>query len=263
MKRTFVILVLIAAMAGAAWYARSSGRNSPPRISVTSPAGGEKWLSGEEHRITWSTANVPATHKISVSIRRVPPPPLQEEGQEFDPIIFVGLPNTGNAAWKISPMYPDGTYILSLNAYGSVPVTEEISDESAEFAISHPKVSADLYPLYPSADWQAATAESFAVGTASFSGASIASAPIPAGMNPGAIFTPFENYYSKKLKALGWKVADDLAAGGHVGGQTRYRKGDEVILTRFGINYQTRPENAPSECPCDVTLSLFSSEPRP
>jgi len=78
-------------------------------------------------------------------------------------------------------------------------------------------------------------------------------------MNPGSIFTPFESYYDAKLKALGWSVANDLAAGGHVGGQTGYRKGGSVILTRFHIDYQTKPANAPSECPCTVTLSLFST----
>ena len=125
-------------------------------------------------------------------------------------------------------------------------------------APSTPILAADLYPLYADAAWGAPAAESFMIGTTAYSGTSVTSKTISAGMDPGAAITPFSNYYDKKLKALGWSVANDLAAGGHVGGQAGYRKAGSIILTRFKIDYQTNPENAPSECPCDVTLSLFS-----
>jgi hypothetical protein len=123
-----------------------------------------------------------------------------------------------------------------------------------------PSLSQDLYPLYDTVGWNAALPESVPIGTTTYLGASITSSPVTDTMNPGAVFTPFETYYDKKLKSLGWSVANDLAAGGHVGGQTGYRKGDQVILTRFQIEYHTKPDNAPSECPCDVSLSLFSTE---
>lgn len=125
--------------------------------------------------------------------------------------------------------------------------------------IPAPQLSADLYPLYADAQWNAPGTESFMIGTTSYSGTSVTSDPLSAGINPGAAITPFDAYYDKKLKALDWRIANDLAAGGHVGGQTGYRKGTEVILTRFRIDYQTKPENAPTECPCTVTLSLFST----
>jgi hypothetical protein len=80
-------------------------------------------------------------------------------------------------------------------------------------------------------------------------------------MDPGSAITPFEEYYQLKLSALGWTEANDLAAGGHVGGQTGYRKDGAVILIRFHIDYENQPANAPSECPCMVTLSLFSASP--
>ncbi|MGE5579442.1 MAG: DUF5050 domain-containing protein [Bacillota bacterium] len=111
---------------------------SYPEISITSPSGGETWHPGEEHVISWTTRNIPATHKVSVTIRRIPPPPLQEEGQEFDPIVFINLPNTGSVTWTISPMYPDGTYILRVAAYESIPITDEVWAESREFTITHP-----------------------------------------------------------------------------------------------------------------------------
>ena len=123
-----------------------------------------------------------------------------------------------------------------------------------------PKLAADLYPVYQGADWSLPTAEGFVIGTTSYGGASITSAPISVGMDPSSVITPFENYYDAKLKSLGWRVANDLAAGGHVGGQTGYRRGGDVILVRFGIGYENKPADAPSECPCTVTLSLFSTE---
>jgi hypothetical protein len=241
------------------WYAKEK-EPVPPSLTITAPAGGEAWQPGEVHTIAWNMHGVPATDKISVTIRRIPPPPLQTEGQEFDPIVFTNLPNTGTATWTIAPMYPNGTYVLGITAYASVPVTNPITAESAPFTVTHPKLAIDLYPLYADADWSATKAEQFLIGTTTYAGASASSAVIPADMNPGAIFTPFMNYYDTLLKSRGWRVANDLAAGGHTGGQTGYRNGAGVILTRFNIDYHTQTENAPSECPCDVTLSLFSGE---
>lgn len=254
---TFIILVLVAAVG---WFWWSGQKNTTPIISITVPAGGEAWQPGEKHTVTWSAHGIPTSEKVSLTIRRIPPPPLQEEGQEFDPIIATDLPNNGSWEWKISPMYPSGTYVLGISAYESVPVANPISAESAQFTISHPTLSGDVYPLYSAADWQAPMAESFLIGTTTYTGASITSAILSAQMDPGSIFTPFQQYYDQKLKRLGWKEANDLAAGGHVGGQTGYRKGSAVILTRFSIEYKNKPENAPSECPCNVVLSLFSTE---
>lgn len=231
----------------------------PPSITITSPQGGETWRAGETHTISWTSSGVPASDKISITLRRIPPPPLPEEGQEFDPIVFINLPNTGSTTWTISPMYPGGTFVLGISAYESVPVTNPVSAESATFTIVHPKLAIDLYPLYPAASWNRSVVEDVTMGTTTYAGASMESATIDAGMNPGSVITPFEKYYDALLKSRGWKVANDLAAGGHVGGQTGYRNGPGTILTRFHIDYQNKPANAPSECPCRVTLSLFSS----
>jgi membrane-bound inhibitor of C-type lysozyme len=67
----------------------------------------------------------------------VPPPPLQTEGQEFDPIVFVNLDNMGSIEWTISDMYPTGTYVVSVNSYASIPITDVIAGESAPFQITH------------------------------------------------------------------------------------------------------------------------------
>lgn len=237
----------------------SGGTEAPPSITLTSPTVGEAWETGSTHTISWVSVGVPETHKVAVSIRRIPPPPLQEEGQEFDPVIFTDLPNTGSVEWTISDMYPAGTYVLGLSAYESLPVTNPVSAESAEFRIAPPPLAQDLYPLYPGVEWETPRGETFSISTSTYSGTSVSSVPVTGTMKPDTIFSPFESYYAKKLSALGWKVDNFMAAGGHTGGQTGYRKGDELVLVRFSVLYRTVTETAPSECPCDVTLSLFSS----
>lgn len=123
---------------------------------------------------------------------------------------------------------------------------------------AQPALSGDVYPLYSGVDWNTPATETFSIGSTTYSGTSVTSKSVTNTMNPASIFTPFDTYYNQKLKALGYTVDNMLAAGGHVGGQSAYRKGNELILTRFSIVYHTVPANAPSECPCDVTLSLFS-----
>ena len=259
MNRTLVLLIVLVLVAGGVWYWQSTRLSTSPVITVTSPAGGEKWETGSTHPILWTTSGIPASDKISITIRRIPPPPLPEEGQEFDPIIYTDLPNTGSAMWTISDMYPSGNYVLGLTAYTSTPVTNPISAESAEFTISRQALNKDLYPLFSGAHWEVPKAESVTISTSTYSGVSVSSLSIIPTMDPGSVFTPFERYYDNHLKALGWKVDNYLAAGGHVGGQTGYRKADELILVRYNILYHTVSNTAPSECPCDVTLSLFSS----
>lgn len=136
-SRASTIVILVAAVIVFGLW-QLAARLRTPTIAVTSPAGGEKWHPGEEHVISWTARNVPATRKISVTIRRIPPPPLAEEGQEFDPIVFVNLPNTGSVDWTIDPMYPDGTYVLRVSAYESIPITDEVAAESKEFTITKP-----------------------------------------------------------------------------------------------------------------------------
>lgn len=120
-------------------------------------------------------------------------------------------------------------------------------------------LAADLLPLYSSVRWSAVEAESFSIGSTVYRGASVGSALVTNTMDPASIFTPFERYYDGKLKALGWQIANELAAGGHVGGETGYRKGAATALVRYHIDYHSVSVTAPSECPCDVTLSVFST----
>lgn len=260
MGRKSLVVLIIATVVVAGAVAVLWGSEPPtPSLTITSPEAGAVLQSGDAQVISWKTVGVPANDHVSITIQRIPPPPLPAEGQEFDPIIFTGLPNTGSTTWTIAPQYPDGTYKIAVHAYASVPITNAISGESPAFTIVHPKLSNDVYPLYGGVDWNKPQVERFTIGTTTYSGASVASVPVTATMNPATVFTPFENYYAQTLRSLGYVVDNQLAAGGHTGGQTAYRKGHSLILTRFNIVYHAVPANAPSECPCDVTVSVFSN----
>lgn len=114
------------------WQYKNPAVKTPelPSITLLSPNGGETLKEGSVYTIKWITQNIPATNKIAINTRRVPPPALSEEGQEFDPLVFVGLENSGNVDWQIAEMYPEGNYILGITSYVSTPITDPISDES-------------------------------------------------------------------------------------------------------------------------------------
>lgn len=107
-------------------------QSSQPSITLLSPNGGEIWAVGSKYTIKWNTKNIPSTDKVSITLGRIPPPPLPEEGQEFDPIIFTDLSNTGSKEWTISYMYPAGNYIITINGYHSLPLLpgNYVSDQS-------------------------------------------------------------------------------------------------------------------------------------
>jgi hypothetical protein len=135
---SLVLAVIIIALANVIYwqYKNINARSVQPTITLISPNGGEILKEGSTYTIKWEIKNIPATDKISIIIRRVAPPPLPTEGQEFDPIVFVNLENTGSKDWTVSDMYPEGNYILGISSYASIPVTNPISDESnAVFSI--------------------------------------------------------------------------------------------------------------------------------
>ena len=134
----FFVLLIVVILLTLTFYEIFIPTKITTKILVTSPQKGESWTTGSTHTISWTTRNISANSKISVTLQRVPPPPLQIEGQEFDPIVFINLENTGSTTWKISNMYPTGTYIMSINSYTSIPITNTISAESSSFNIINP-----------------------------------------------------------------------------------------------------------------------------
>ncbi len=132
MKNILLGIIALAVIIGVFYVFRGEQVAS---VQVLAPRSGDVIDTGSTQTITWSTKHIPASDKISIAIRRIPPPALPEEGQEFDPIIFIDLPNTGSKKWLVSHMYPDGTYVIGVTSYASVPVTNPISAESAPFRI--------------------------------------------------------------------------------------------------------------------------------
>jgi hypothetical protein len=133
-----VSVVVVLALVGVIYwqYKNMTARSAQPSITIISPDGGEVLKEGSTYTIKWETKNIPAANKISITIRRVAPPALPTEGQEFNPIVFINLENTGSKDWTVSDMYPEGNYIIEINSYASTPITNPISDESnAVFSI--------------------------------------------------------------------------------------------------------------------------------
>ena len=153
--------------------------------------------------------------------------------------------------------------LVAVVAVAFVGVSSRPTSPVSPEGVTMPRLVADVYPLYGTGPWSMPVAESFIVGTTTYTGVSASFVAATSTMNPAAVFAPFENYYDQKLKASGYTIDNSLAAGGHMGGQTAYRKGSSLVLTRFRIDYHTVPKDAPSTCPCDVTLSLFSATSTP
>ncbi|TSC70774.1 MAG: hypothetical protein CEO12_150 [Parcubacteria group bacterium Gr01-1014_46] len=138
MKKALIFIIVLAITIYGLIYVLKN--NNDQSVKVLSPKTGDVVVIGSIQKIEWETKNIPESYKISVSIRRIPPPPLQEEGQEFDPIIFINLPNTGSHEWTVSNMYPEGNYILDITSYASIPITNPISGESEQFIIKKANV---------------------------------------------------------------------------------------------------------------------------
>jgi hypothetical protein len=145
---TLIVVVIIFALGGVIYwqYNRMTVKSAEPSITVIFPNGGEVLIEGSTYTIKWETKNIPAGNKISITIRRVAPPPLPSEGQEFDPVVFINLDNTGSKEWTVSDVYPEGNYILGINSYASIPITNPISDESdAVFHIVKNQFGGEVY----------------------------------------------------------------------------------------------------------------------
>ena len=142
---SIVVAIVVIVGGGIYVWQKTEQAEASPSITLLSPNGGETWAIGSTHTIKWTSQNIPPTDKISFHIRRVPPPPLPETGQEFDPVIFIELENTGSVDWTISDMYPAGNYIIEVNKYPSIPITKVVSDENdAPFRIiSSSELTAD------------------------------------------------------------------------------------------------------------------------
>lgn len=115
-------------------------------------------------------------------------------------------------------------------------------------------LNAAVYPLYQGVAWTAPHSQTSANG----SGYEVVSEPISNTTDIAAVSSPFVQYYHDKLLAAGWTQDMNEEAGGPGAEVSVYRKDSEFIVVSFRSDFHVRPENAPEQCPCDVTLSLMS-----
>jgi hypothetical protein len=118
-----------------------------------------------------------------------------------------------------------------------------------------PVLPADVYPLYPGVKWGAAYTASTTDGV----GYRVDAQSVMQVMDIGAVFMPFVSYYEQKLSSAGWVRDMMREAGGPGGGVSVYTKGSDAISVIYSTTFHAKHDNAPSECPCDVQLSLVSS----
>lgn len=120
-----------------------------------------------------------------------------------------------------------------------------------------PTLNADVYPLYSGATWgeaEATTSPDYGPTTV------VQSAPFTDTINIAALSTPFTQYYHDKLTAAGWAQDMMREAGGPGGEVSFYTKGDQFIVVEFHSVFKVKHVDAPSECPCDVTLGLSTGK---
>lgn len=116
-----------------------------------------------------------------------------------------------------------------------------------------PRLEADVYPLYPDAEWGR---EQILEGGL----VRVTSKPFTDITNIAAVAAPFTQYYHEKLTMAGWEVDPMREASGPGANISYYVKDGRFIVVGFESEFKVKHDNAPSECPCDVTLSLTSGE---
>ncbi|HVZ75770.1 MAG TPA: hypothetical protein VG934_00655 [Candidatus Paceibacterota bacterium] len=119
---------------------------------------------------------------------------------------------------------------------------------------SAPLLAADAYPLYTGVAWgsvASATLEDLI-------GVEVTSQAATDITNIASTSQPFEDYYRQKLLAAGWSVDIARAAGGPGSDITVYSKGGDFIATQVSTDFKGTQPNEPVQCPCDVTLRVFS-----
>ena len=125
---------------------------------------------------------------------------------------------------------------------------------------------AAAYPLYAGSgsavsriSWDT-TMPVFATTTPSLIGVELVSQPITNLTDLATPSTPFMDYYRRTLAAAGWTVDNMLAAGGPGAEITGYTKGSDYFIVSYASDFKVKSANAPEQCPCDLTFSLFAGE---
>lgn len=123
---------------------------------------------------------------------------------------------------------------------------------------NHPLI-ADIYPLYSGASWPSSVSMSMTLGSTTYNGYKIVSLPSATTTNIASVANAFISYYDKKLVAAGWKQDTSLDADGAGSSSRVYKSGAGVLVLGYNTDFIGTKANAPVECPCKVSLSIFSS----
>ncbi|MEK7601350.1 MAG: hypothetical protein AAB480_02360 [Patescibacteria group bacterium] len=115
-------------------------------------------------------------------------------------------------------------------------------------------LNADLYPLYSGTAWGEPQAKTTSDGPAY----EVVSTLFTDVTNIAAVSATFTKYYEDKLTAAGWTRDMMREAGGPGAEVSTYTKGDQFIVVSFHSVFKVKHPDAPSECPCDVQLTLLS-----
>lgn len=119
---------------------------------------------------------------------------------------------------------------------------------------SPPSLAAQAYPLYGAATWKTPTRQTLRLATTTYAGVGVASRPLATGSDVASLYQAFLDYYEGKLLAAGWTPEYALSAAQPGVGQDVYRRGAQVFIARYAIDFT----GASSTCPCAATFSLFS-----
>ena len=116
------------------------------------------------------------------------------------------------------------------------------------------QLNADVYPLYSGVTWGEPYATTSPNGPVNV----VLSVPVANTTNIAAVSMPFTKYYDDKLRAAGWTRDMMREAGGPGAEVSVYTKGDQFIVVSFQSVFKVKHPDAPSECPCDMQLTLLS-----
>ena len=129
---------------------------APPRLTVTSPNGGESWQAGTPHNITWTSANVTGAIQIQPYLNGVAQANINPTA-----------PNTGSYSWSIPSNYTLGsTYKIALSAMSGT--VSDFSD--GNFSITAPPTLTVTSPN-GGESWQAGTPHNITWTSANVTGA--------------------------------------------------------------------------------------------
>jgi hypothetical protein len=118
-------LVPMSVDAGAVYsYVDYTFRSQTGAIALTAPNGGEWWIAGSSHDITWTTSGPIAGVRIELSV---------DNGSNWTDVA-ASTANTGNYSWTVPATYSTSCLIRVSDL--TVPATSDLSD--ADFAIASP-----------------------------------------------------------------------------------------------------------------------------